>query len=233
MTLSKARFIFLWPFYLQVLLVNFVLRLVLSLQDGGLWWSDFPEILFWGAVHDTYFFTFFAIPIVIYLWLTPARAFIHPSNKGTMQFISILSSWILVGIAFFEYGFWQTHQARFDETIAQLFINDRHFFITVLRGENLWALIPSVFILGIIIWGLSYKLLNYYLKRQEMVYSNFRFRVLPAAFFLLLPCLIFYFCEYKSQSLMPVETHWNKDQLKRNGSYQMMSLIYQKKLYIK
>lgn len=233
MTLSKARFIFLWPFYLQVLLVNFVLRLVLTLQDGGLWWSDFPNILFWGMVHDTYFFTVFAIPLVVYLWLTPARVFIHPSNKGTIQFLNAFSALFLVVLAFFEYGFWHSHQARFDETAAQRFLNDRQFFVTALQGENLFLIVPLVFIFGLILWGIFYKLFNYYLKKQEMVYSNFRFRILPAVFFLALPCFVFYFSEYKNQSLMPVETHWNKDQLKRNGPYQMMSLIYQKKLYTK
>lgn len=233
MTLSKARFIFLWPFYLQVLLVNFILRSILLGMDGTLAWSEFPGIYFWGAVHDTVFFSYLAVPLVIDLWLTPAKVFIHASNKGTVQFLNALYAFLAVGLAFFEYGFWKNNQCRFNEYAAQQLMTNKQVLVMALQNENLWILIPFALLLAALLWMLCYKLFNYYLKKQEMVYSNFRFRVLPAVFFLALPCIAFYSLEYKYQEIMPVETHWNKEQLKRNGPYQMLSLIYQKKLYQK
>lgn len=233
MTLSKARFVFLWPFYLQVFLVNFCLRLLLTWQEGNIWWSELPGILFWGLVQDTLFFSYFAIPFVIYLWFTPGRLFIHASNKGTLHLLNALSSFFLVILAFFEYGFWQAHHCRFNEIAAQSLLKDGQFIGTALRGENLFILIPLVILFGGILWLMTSKLFNYYLKKQEMVYSNFRFRLLPALFFIAIPCLAFYSLEYKQHTIMPVESSWAKEQLQHNGSYQLAHLIYQKKLFQK
>jgi len=229
MTLSKARFIFLWPFYLQVLLVNCCLRLLLAWQEltaGDEFWS----ILFWGTVHDTLFFSYFAIPLVIYLWFTPGKVFIHISNKGTLQFLNALSATCLTVFAIFEFGFWQTHHSRFNDVLVKEILADKRFIETALKGENLFLLIPLSLFFICVLWFITSTFFNHYLKKQMMVYSNFRFRILPALFFLSLPASAFYFLEYKQYSLMPIETHFVKEQLKENGSYQFARMIYQIKV---
>lgn len=193
--------------------------------------NELPSLFFWGFIQDTLFFLYFAIPFVLYLWLTPGRVFIHSSNRGTLQLLNILSSFFLVVLSFFEYGFWQSHHCRFNEVAIQSLLYDSRFIGNALSGENLFIIIPLIILFGSVLAFITSKFFHYYLKKQEMVYSNFRFRLLPTLFFLALPCLAFYALEYRQYTVMPVESSWTKEQLEQNGLYQLSRLIYQKKIY--
>ncbi len=208
-----------WAFFLVYLALSFLTRAVLTVLSWSALdasWSDLPVIFFRGLLFDLGFYSYFLIPFVLYVWLTPERFWHSRINKVLVHLFYLLSIYGFLFVAVAEYFFWDEFTVRFNFISVDYLVYTHEVTNNIQQSYPVGPILAILALLALAIYWLT----RPYLQRALACHSHIRHRTLPALLLLLLPVASFSLLNQQWREYSP---NTFRNELASNGPYQFFA----------
>ncbi len=214
--------------YILCLIANFIIRLVLTLKE----WtalseplSDVLKIFGYGLYHDTLYFGYFVVPLLLVILVIPKSAWKHKACRYAAHALVFLIITIFSFQAHAEWFFWGEFHSRFNFIAVDYLIYTQEVIGNIRESYPMGWVYASILLTS----GLIYFGAKPWISRSLAGLQNclLKCRLAAAAFMVLAPLLVFYVPDFSSGQ---VSSNQIVDQLSNNGSYQFVSAFRNNRL---
>lgn len=186
--IKTNRMSFVLLFYIFCLAENFLIRTILVIKEFSALSSayvDLPKIFVVGAYNDTLNFSYFLIPIVIYLIIVPEKIY-----KSKFQiYFNHLAAFSAIAIFAFqahaEWFFWNEFTARFNFIAVDYLVYTKEVLGNIRESYPMHLVYASVFGSSLVIYAIFFKIIHnipHYAHNEK-----FRHRLKTGLIILLIP----------------------------------------------
>jgi phosphoglycerol transferase MdoB-like AlkP superfamily enzyme len=169
-----------------------------------------------GIISDLSFFSYFFIPVVLYLTFMPQRIYQHRWHKSFIYFILFINIYALFFIVASEWFFWDEFGVRFNFIAVDYLVYTNEVVRNIVESYPLPPILTAIFIVSsVFFWGI-FKLSAASFNADETLIARLKI----AGGFFILPLLSFFamnqnFHEYSSNKYL--------NELAANGPYQFFA----------
>jgi len=181
------------------------------------------EMFLTGFLFDAVTFSYFMIPLVLYLIVVPECVFHRPGHRFFLYCIAFATTALLVFNAVAEYYFWDEFGTRYNFIAVDYLVYTREV------AGNIWESYPIPAVFGGIgaVSGVLFLLVKPYLDASSGATSTLRQRVCTGILLLLLPCMSYLFVD---TSLGRISGNAYVNSLAGNGIYSLFAAFRNNRL---
>jgi phosphoglycerol transferase MdoB-like AlkP superfamily enzyme len=217
--IETNRMSFVLLFYLFCLAVNFIIRAILVIKEfSGLSaaFIDLPKIFLGGIYNDTLNFSYFLIPIVVYLIIVPEKIY-----KSQFQiYCNHLAAFCVIAIFTFqahaEWFFWNEFSARFNFIAVDYLVYTKEVLGNIKESYPMHLVYASVIGSALFIYALFFKLVHAIPHREHD--AKFFHRLKSGLIVLLIPLSSFVIFD---RAFRKVSENNTVNELAGNGLWQL------------
>jgi phosphoglycerol transferase MdoB-like AlkP superfamily enzyme len=217
MTSNRMGFVFL--FYFFCLALNFIIRAILVFKERsvlGAFYIDLPKIFMAGIYNDSLNFSYFLIPIALYLVFIPEKIY-----KSKFQiYFNHLAAFLFIGIFIFqahaEWFFWNEFTARFNFIAVDYLVYTKEVLGNIKESYPMHLVYSSVIGSTLFFYLISFKLINNFVYHTHN--PKFSHRLKSGLIILLIP--LFSFVIFES-AFRTVSDNVVVNELAENGLWQL------------
>lgn len=214
--------------YILCLVENLMIRVILTLKE----WSalsepflDLLKIFGYGLYHDTLFFGYFVVPLLLIIVITPKFVWHHKFSRYTAHAVVFLIIIMFSFQAHAEWFFWGEFHSRFNFIAVDYLIYTQEVIGNIRESYPMGWVYASILFTS----GLIYLCAKPWISRSLVGLQSclMKCRLAAAAFIVLAPLLAFFTPAFSSGQ---VSSNQIIDQLSMNGSYQFVSAFRNNRL---
>lgn len=218
------------PFLIYVLCLteNFIIRTVLTVKEFDSFQNpamDLLKVYFYGWYHDTLFFAYFLVPLLLYFLVLPNAALRSSYSK---RFLHIATFVIIVIFAFqahAEWFFWMEFNARFNFIAVDYLVYTQEVIGNIVESYPMYLVYTSILVSAYVIYRLFRSRINQSLEALPEL--SRRERSVGFAVLALAPFLSFTLAATTEKR---ISENRIVDELSRNGFYQFVSAFRKNEL---
>lgn len=157
------RMSFILLFYLFCLAENFIIRTILVIKEFpaiNRAYIEVPKIFLAGLYNDTLNFSYFLIPFVIYLIVTPEKIYKTKFQNYLNHFTAFIAIAIFAFQAHAEWFFWSEFTARFNFIAVDYLVYTKEVLGNIRESYPMYLVYSSVLGSSLLIYALFFKLIK-------------------------------------------------------------------------
>ncbi|MFM6976487.1 MAG: LTA synthase family protein [Sphingobacteriaceae bacterium] len=174
-----------------IIAISFLTRAMLLFKSGsGFDWSLFNLIGVFGIglLFDLAMISYFIIPLVLFVWLTPDKWYRKSGNRLILYGYFLLVTFLGIFNAVSEWFFWDEFSTRYNFIAVDYLVYTTEVVGNIWQSYPIVKLLIGIFVISILVlWRIKGKI-------KKSIESSYRFqsRSIVAIFLLLLPIITFY-----------------------------------------
>lgn len=165
-----------------------------------------------GFFYDSVAFSYFMVPLTVYLALVPAASFTTPAQRYVFNALLFFLIALLVFTGCAEYYYWEEFTTRFDFVAVDYLVYRREVSANIMQSYPVGTVFPFIAISACLLFTLCRNALTQSTGR----YHAWRPRLLTGACLLLLPCASYFFVD---DSHSRISSNRLNNNLALNGIY--------------
>ncbi len=221
-------FKFVGVIYALCLIVNLIIRAILTLREWNALSEPFFDVLKifgYGLYHDTLYFGYFVVPLLFVISVIPKSAWQHKACRVAAHAFVFIIIVMFSFQAHAEWFFWGEFHSRFNFIAVDYLIYTQEVIGNIRESYPMGWVYASILLTS----GLIYLGAKPWISRSLVGLQNclLKCRLAAGVFMVLAPLMVFYVPDFSSGQ---VSSNQIVDQLSNNGSYQFVSAFRNNRL---
>lgn len=188
--LATNRMSFVLLFYFFCIAENFIIRAILVKKEFstlGPLSIDLPKIFFAGIYNDTLNFSYFLIPILLYLVFVPEKIYKSKKHIFFIHFAAFVFIALFIFQAHAEWFFWNEFTARFNFIAVDYLVYTKEVLGNIKESYPMYLVYSSVIGSSLFLYLIFFKLINFFASQNQNHNPSFGYRLKSGLLIFIIP----------------------------------------------